>query len=566
MCGITGIIHTNRQVSFDEIDRFTNMLEHRGPDDKGIFIKDNIAFGHRRLSILDLSPAGRNPLYKKFDDGSEYIITYNGEIFNFIELKNELIKYGYRFDTQTDTEVILAAYHKYGDECLHHFNGMWAFAILNLQTNDIFISRDRFGIKPLYYCTTPSSLYFASEIKAFLAIPEYSFEFDEIEVRKALSNVVNYEGNSHYTIFKNIYKLLPGYNLKIKNGIEASVEKWWFLENNIKETSLSYEEQKNEFKYLLLDAIKIRLRSDVNIGTSLSGGVDSSVIACAINHLFKENSNIQRIPKDLQSVFSITFPGSFLDEKEFIDIVIKEKNIKVKYLSISEPSEFDIIKSTYFSENLTISSLYPILQMYNLMRKNKVTVTLDGHGSDELLCGYSFYLNWQLDNFFPNLIYNFEKGILPAILKNFDITSMASGVEVRMPFLDHRLVSFIFSLHYCSIIGNGYTKRILRESFDDLVPFSIIYRQSKIGINSPLNSWFNTNLNNIVLSFFEDNFSKNNNFFDYKRLYQKFFEKTKLKNWQNNLEDFNQANELWIHLNLFLLNHLYIENNWKKYV
>lgn len=564
MCGICGIIHSNKPVNVDELTTFTNFLTHRGPDDFGIYIKNNIGLGHRRLSILDVSPAGKNPMIKKFDDGKELIIVFNGEIFNFIELKKELSSYGYKFNTETDTEVILAAYHKYGKDCLHKFNGMWAFAIYNPQDNSFFISRDRFGIKPLYFCIDGNSFYFSSEIKGFLALSNFSFQFDDDEVKAALSNPVGYEGLTPKTIFKNIFKLLPGHNLIIDNRLNIYYEKWWYLENNLLEVPRNYFEQVEQFKNILFDAVRIRLRSDVNIGTSLSGGVDSSTIACLVQYLSKEKS--ERQAPDTQSVFAAKFPNSFLDESYFIDYLAQEKKFNLKNLIVTSPTEDDIIKSIFISESIIVSSLHPIIKIYELMRNNNTFVTLDGHGGDELLCGYTFYLNWPIRQFKQYLQHNFERAILPAILRNYDIASMANGVEVRMPLLDHRLVVFTFSIPEFSIIGNGYTKRILRDSVNEIVPYKIIYRQSKIGFNSPLNNWFNDVLNKFILNIFENNFFKNNPYWNYQNLYDNYFYKTKNKLWQNTIDDFNKANNLWIKINLTFLYSLYIQNNWKNYV
>jgi len=402
-----------------------------------------------------------------------------------------------------------------------------------------------------------NSFYFASEIKAFLNIEDFFFEFDEESTKFALSNIVGYEGLSPKTLFKNIFKILPGYNLLIDSKGNIKYDKWWHLENNLIDPPINYKDQVEIFRNLLIDATKIRMRSDVNIGSSLSGGTDSSTIASIVQLLSYDK--IERKAPASHYVFAAKFPNSFLDESYYIDLISKEKNFNLISLSFEQPTQKDIIKSIFISENITVSSLLPIIKTYELMKQNNVTVTLDGHGADELLCGYTFYLGWPQNNFKEKLQFNFEYNILPAILRNFDLSSMANGIEVRMPFLDHRVVSFIFSLPITSIIGNGFTKRILRDAFSDIVPHEIIYRHSKIGFNSPTNNWLNSCLNDTAVQIFSNKFFNNNPFWDYNTLKDKFYKKTLLKKWENNTNDFLVANEFWSYINLTLLYELFIE-------
>jgi asparagine synthase (glutamine-hydrolysing) len=207
MCGISGIINKNsKPVSYDQIKKINDLIKHRGPDDEGYYFGENFAFGHRRLSIIDLSEAGHQPMSYK----DKYVIIYNGEVYNYVELKSELLNYGYDFQTKTDTEVILAAYDKWGSDCVNRFNGMWAFALYNKEKNYIFCSRDRFGIKPFYYAQTGEKFIFGSEIKQLLEYFPHRYVNESIVIDYLVTGFLEH---TDQTFFKNIFKLNPACNL-----------------------------------------------------------------------------------------------------------------------------------------------------------------------------------------------------------------------------------------------------------------------------------------------------------------------------------------------------------------
>jgi asparagine synthase (glutamine-hydrolysing) len=279
MCGITGIWNFDgNDIPKEKLKSFNDSLSHRGPDGDGLYIDSvsHIGLGHRRLSILDLSERGAQPM--SYLNG-RYQIVYNGEVFNFIELKNELLALGYTFASDTDTEVIIAAYDAWGTSALLKMNGMWAFAIWDMQKKELFIARDRFGIKPLYYNFRPGvSLAFASETIAFDSLDGFKKEFDEKLLSYAVQKPFNLEGYG-YTIYKGIYSLLPGHYAVIRSEDKKIHQKrWWNTLDNKIQVPDTYEKRVKLFRDMFINSCNLRLRSDVSIGTALSGGVDSSAV------------------------------------------------------------------------------------------------------------------------------------------------------------------------------------------------------------------------------------------------------------------------------------------------
>lgn len=579
MCGIVGVWNFNSQpVNPDELNRFTDTLAHRGPDGRGTFFDENIhlGFGHRRLSILDISDAAHQPMSYAQD---RYWITYNGEIYNFIELKHELEQLGYQFNTSSDTEVILASYDRWGEECQLHFNGMWAFAIWDKQERKLFISRDRFGVKPLFYCYDGNHFAFASEMKAFLALEWCNLDFDEEIIATALTNHLIVEGLER-SFLKNINKLLGGHCLIVRENQAPEIIRWWNTLDHLEEIPSSYKDQVSRFRELFLDACRIRMRSDVSLGCSLSGGLDSSSVLCGIKYIRNCDRNGERLAANWQKAFVATYPGTLQDERYYADEVIHHTGVTPVYCEIS-PSDINNIfkKYIYYYEDITEVWIGPWI-VYRTQRENNVFVTLDGHGGDELLGGYQQYIyslliesliqiprwgqakqyfdiyigfytknkrafnlciagiskikkyifnhmstycleitrslmgekrnSWLLvtpctfstppynqdnkllekhDRLFNELYCDFHYFNLPVNLKDYDRLSMAHGVEVRSPFLDWRLVCYTFSLPSDSKIGEGLTKRILRDAMKGILPESIRSRTTKLGFGDPKDDW-----------------------------------------------------------------------------
>jgi asparagine synthase (glutamine-hydrolysing) len=562
MCGIAGILNFRGKVDPVVLDHFTDSLAHRGPDGRGIFIDNSIGLGHRRLAILDLSDAGKCPMAYGGKDGKRYWITYNGEIYNFLELRNELKKLGYTFRTETDTEVILASYAKWGKDCLLRFNGMWAFAIWDSTEQKLFIARDRFGIKPLYYATTPEHFIFASEIKAFLELKDFPIQLNNNVIPQIIQNSYSHEGSANQTPMKNVLRLPAGHCINVLNNSTYRLDKWWETADHIPHVPERYEDQVERFRELFIDAVRIRMRSDVAIGTCLSGGLDSSAVASSMSmiHLGSRNEDLERCPKDWQQTFIATFPGTNIDEKEYADEVVQHTNSKPHYWIFDEHDALNhIIDSVWAMEDIYGGIAVPVWCLYRELRRNKVVVSLDGHGGDELLGGYTWYLDWPMNKVNQNLYSDFHYTLLPAILRNYDRCSMAHGIEVRMPFMDWRLVTFAFGLTPESKFGGGFTKRILRDSMNGIMPEKVRRRINKIGFNSPMIEWFNGGMKPLIEKIVNHKFWLESPYWNGRLLRNQILEKTNANAWCYN--DWGLSLHIWTLMNIVLWQLLFVEKD-----
>ena len=406
MCGIAGIFNFTNKVNESEIKRFTNSLKHRGPDDFGIkfFFDTKLALGHRRLNILDLSSNGRQPMSYQ---NSRYNIIFNGEIFNYLELKSELKNYGYKFYNQTDTEVILAAYDKWKENCFSKFNGMWSIAIWDDKLKKLCLSRDRFGEKPLYYRYINNKFCFASEIKSFIKLDDFEENEFDFEI---LENFKNLEGNEN-NIIKTVKTLRAGYNLIINHSGNYKIEKWWDMNDCLEQSDLNYDEKIEKFEELFKDACKLRLRSDRNLGISLSGGLDSTGLLATI----KSIDNKVHIPS-----YSLIFNNTIYDEGTYVEYLnnfFPGTVKKIDYENINFSVD-DLHKVILSNENLEEPHIGPWI-IYREMKKNNIVVSLDGHGPDELLGGYydhfKFAIEDEIDLEKKEKLINLRKEIYPNI-------------------------------------------------------------------------------------------------------------------------------------------------------
>tara|TARA_Y100000389_G_scaffold188076_1_gene210209 strand:+ start:34079 stop:35929 length:1851 start_codon:yes stop_codon:yes gene_type:complete len=400
MCGIVGIFNfDNEKINSNELKNFNNSLIHRGPDAQGNYINEaqNIGLGHNRLNILDLNERANQPM--KFKD--RFVINYNGEIFNYKELRQELEKKGYKFKTTSDTEVALISFVEWGEDCQKKFNGMWALTIWDEKTKCLFISRDRFGEKPFYYLKKNNKFYFASELKAFMFlkkenIPDFNYN------NLAYSASTSIHKDSAYTdetFLKNVKELKPGHQIIVNFTGQIRLKKWWSTINNLQNVSIKYEDQINEYKDLFLDSCKIRLASDVKIGTSYSGGIDSSCVLSIINDkLAKDNQN------KLSNVFTLNYLNDFDDDIFGNDLEYSKSlnynqiNRNVINLDLEKIDPEDIIKIIYYQEEISGTDGVGPWLIYKKMRENNIKVSIDGHGSDEALGGYPKYLIYALQD------------------------------------------------------------------------------------------------------------------------------------------------------------------------
>jgi len=598
MCGITGILNLNKKpVDKTVLTKMTKTLSHRGPDDEGIFVDKNIGLGHRRLSIIDLSSAGHQPM---FYDNKNLIIVYNGEVYNYLEIKEELVNKGYKFVTKTDTEVILASYKEWGTDCLKRFNGMWAFIIYDQKNDLIFAARDRLGVKPLYYLADKEKILLASEIKAILQYPGVKAEPKEKIIWDYL--VAGWVDHSAETFFENVKELRGGHYLILRKK-KIEIKKYWDL--TLEENKLSETENIKKFKDLFIDAVKLRLRSDVALGTCLSGGLDSSAIVMAVNQSVKQTKldQVGRWQKTFSAIYDKK--NQNCDESQHIKVVLNKTGAKPYFVTPKgEKLKSEIEKIVWHQDQPFLStSIYAQWNVFRLASQKKVKVMLDGQGADELLAGYTGYFGlyfqsllktnqftlllselnyfakkhppfWKalgeiftralragwlgnsstrffqninpayqifsesfLKQFsvpkrisfskdsFTNALYNSLKMNLSSLLRYEDRDSMAFSIESRVPFLDYRLVEFIFSLPANYKIRQGETKWVMRKALKGLLPEKIRNRQDKIGFATPEQDWLQKDMKKELITCFSSESFAKRGYWDSSKvleLYQKF--------------------------------------------
>lgn len=394
MCGISGIVSLNETDALSRLISKMNMsVKHRGPDDEGIFIyKNRLALGHRRLAILDLSREGHQPMSLEQKE-NKYTIVYNGEIYNYIELRKSLQEKGYTFRSNTDTEVILAAYSHWGSKCVEKFNGMWAFCIHDLRKGLLFCSRDRFGIKPFYYAQVGKYFLFGSEIRQLLHF------FDKKCVNyAALADylIIGYENHTNMTFFDAIYKLPQSSNLiyDIKKNSFSICEYYNLGQQKRFLKSLDYEGVIGECKLLFEDAVKIRLRSDVKVGACLSGGLDSSSIVTFARGILNNADE----SKNFTAIHAKSADEK-RDESRYAQLVADHTSIKLD--TITPPSDINLIETT---RDVLTTQEEPfggpsVLMQYFVFQRAKqlgLKVMLDGQGGDEVFVGYERYYSSYL--------------------------------------------------------------------------------------------------------------------------------------------------------------------------
>ncbi len=556
MCGIAGIINKNNQpVDEHRLKMMTNMVVHRGPDNQGFYVHQNIGLGHRRLSIIDLSHTGDQPMKL----GDDYVITYNGEIYNYIEIREELIKLGYSFSTQSDTEVILNAYKMWGTKCVEKFNGMWAFAIYDIKNKIVFCSRDRFGVKPFYYTIKGGSFYFGSEIKQFIGLHSTWKANKSVLMDYLIFNLLDHTDEC---FFEGIKKLQGSHNLVYnleKNKFKIS--KYYKIKINKNIGALNEDDSIQTLRTQINNSVQFRMRSDVKVGTCLSGGLDSSYIAALASKKYN-NANEKFIAITAQSL------DKREDETVFAEKVVNSSNLN---WVTTKPTAEDFIgvldEVIYNQEEPFISpSVYMQHFVMKKAREAGIVVLLDGQGADELLLGYQRYLgayfkslpkidllsnilksknqygvsafamlkyHWYFTSYsvrykrnisrFSNVskeyldcvnrgmirqMTNSYKDInelqqleifstqLPSLLRFEDKNSMANSIESRLPFLDWNFVETALSINNSFKIKDGWSKYILRKSMEGQLPDDITWRKSKIGFNAPTSIWFH-HFNNI---------------------------------------------------------------------
>jgi asparagine synthase (glutamine-hydrolysing) len=586
MCGITGIMSFNLVGKFNKIhiSAATKAIEKRGPDFQDVYADEWVGLGHRRLSIIDTTSVAHQPMW---DETKRYCIVFNGEIFNYRELKEDLAKNGISFFSQSDTEVLLKLFIRDKEKCLSKLNGFFAFCIYDKKEQTFFVARDRYGIKPLLYVHDENKFLFSSEMKSVL---HYGIEKD-IDFTSLYSYLqLNYIP-AEDTIFKKVKKLLPGHYL-IVSSRQITTQKYYSVPYHRDENarSISYDQAKQQLKNILEDAVQRRLVADVPLGSFLSGGIDSSVI-----------SGLASKHKPDLHTFSIGFKDEkFFDETSYANLVAKHFSTQHTVFSLTNDDLYQHVHQIldYIDEPFADSSAINVYILSKETRKH-ATVALSGDGADELLGGYNkhaaFYrmkhAGWKENlvsafapmlNLFPqsrnsglsnkarqlvrfgegmklkpsdrywrwagyanesevyrllnassqqqlsqeeynarktfftkdipdeynlsDILLTDTKFVLPNdMLTKVDLMSMAHGLEVRVPFLDYRVVDFIFSLPDDFKINSSSRKRILQDAFRDMLPAEL-YNRPKKGFEVPLSKWLRKEMKSLIT---DDLLSKN---------------------------------------------------------
>ena len=554
MCGICGFYGSPDSKKDQQalLDRMNETQKHRGPDDRGTFLEGPAGLGHVRLSIIDLSSAGHQPMLY----GDRYAMVFNGEIYNYIELRNELIEVGYGFHTDTDSEVILAAYDHWGEDCLSRFNGFWSIVIYDRKTEELFLSRDRFGVKPLYYTNQPGYFVFASEIKTLLQDDRIKREANDAVIFDYLVN--GFVDCTEETFFEGVYRLGAGCCMHIDSAGGQEIRRYYELPYSEQLIGDVNDDMVLRFRDLFRDSVKLRLRADVPIGSCLSGGLDSSSIVCESSRQLREqNAGTE------QKTFSSCYRGDPNDERVYIDAVVEKTGVKSYFTYPDGDTLFGDLEHLIYTQDepFVSTSMYASYCVMKLAHENGVTVLLDGQGADEILCGYRkarfhyikrliqagrlgraavesfYYLPYMrkgknvslladlsmfrqflgrtgkddirrrylersfsardLKNSYTDnerfLLNDFDRIVLPALLRYVDRNSMAFSIEDRLPFLDYRLVEYAMGLPLNAKISRGYSKAVMRKALD--MPEIIRTRRDKIGFYTPENSWIASHSN-----------------------------------------------------------------------
>jgi asparagine synthase (glutamine-hydrolysing) len=540
MCGINGFDWEDATLA----GRMNSSIHHRGPDDTGVFCDHRVTLGNNRLAIIDLSPAGHQPLH--YARGTDEVwITYNGEIYNFAEVRGELVSKGYSFHSRSDTETILAAYLEWGPSCVSRFNGMWAFAIYDVAKGIIFFSRDRFGIKPLYYRLGGRGLIFSSEIKGIAAA---GVQLQPCE--QAIFNFLymGYQDESEQTFFEGIKRLLPGHNAVYDLGSKSfKAERYYEVANAAAERAARSDA--DMLRRIFEDSIRRHLVSDVPVGSCLSGGIDSSGVVCAMRKL--------EPAADIQT-FSLVFPGTSIDESRYQGEVVKACSTVGHQTTFTAEEFLSDLPDLVRTQEEPFSGLSPYGQ-YRVMKiahEAGMKVLLDGQGADELLAGYHTYFPylyyellaeaklgelvratyryWRrrgsarpivrflfmlMPGFVQNYAYKRRRGYIsrgfysryhgavggrkprkklsealletltsysiPYLLRLEDKNAMRWSIESRVPYLDKQFVEYAVALPSSAKLSGDSTKVLLRSALEGLVPSQILQRRDKVGFQTP---------------------------------------------------------------------------------
>lgn len=605
MCGIAGILSGGEPINEKLLTHLGQKLAHRGPDGQQIWLSPDRACGfvHARLAIIDTDARSDQPFVS--EDG-RYTIVFNGEIFNFLELRTELSAQGYRFRTEGDTEVLLNGYRAWGPAMLPRLNGMWALAIRDNADGSIFFARDRFGIKPLVYAQQGNRFAFASEVRALLDVP-WVDKSPAIEVaERLLFDPFGVEGSEH-SLHQGIKRLPAGHSAKWLDG-RFHVARWWVTADHLDiEMPAHAADAANRFRDIFFDSTRLRMRSDVAIGSCLSGGFDSTAVVSAMAHIAELDGGHERESKDWRHAFVATFSGQPHDETAEATQAAQHAGVTPHFFDLGKDDGVDLVDTVLDAlDDVYISLPTSPWRIYQEVRRHGVRVTLDGHGADEMMGGYrqggqniafalrnllgdragigstaawlsetaklaalrvdrSYFLSRhpfkapdRLDiaaykdnlpahytGLDKRLYAMFNASILPTILRNFDRLSMAHGVEVRMPFMDWRLATYVMALPDNMKSDGTYSKLIARNALRGIMPESIRSSTRKIGFNSQMPAWMNSSLGDWAHRLLTTSHDAFDQMVDRKALNARVAELNLSKGW-----DWTSVGRLWPYINM----------------
>jgi asparagine synthase (glutamine-hydrolysing) len=455
MCGIAGIYkyHSpNTHSSEDNLRRMLSVIRHRGPDETGIYLGNNIGLGSVRLSIVDLS-TGQQPLS---DESENYWIVYNGEVFNYPELRSALEKKGVKFKTQCDTEVVVQMYAEYGADCLRYFNGQFAFCIWDKAKQELFLARDRVGIRPLFYWSEGEAFAFCSEIKGLFTLDRIP---KAIKPESMAQIFTFWSALTPNTVFENIYELPPGHHMMVKNG-NVKIEKYWSMNFNVdgNQETKSISSTAAEFEELFKDAIKIRLRADVQVGAYLSGGLDSSLTTAYIHE----------IDPGVLNTFSIGFKDKAFDETKFQQDVSKKFDTKHAAFECSSEDIAENFADTIWHTESPIlrTSPTPMFMLSKKVREQNIKVVITGEGADEIFAGYNIFKEAKIRRFWANQPDSkFRPQLLSTLYKYLPMMKSSNNLALKM-FFGYKLNETSNPL-YSHLLRWHNTSRIITYFSDD---------------------------------------------------------------------------------------------------
>jgi asparagine synthase (glutamine-hydrolysing) len=570
MCGFVGMIALNGcQANAKVIERMSAAIQHRGPDQDGHYLSGAVALGFRRLAILDLTPTGHQPMLSP--DG-DVVLVFNGEIYNYLELRRELEARGHRFASSGDSEVLLHAYLEWGNGCLERFNGMWAFLVYDIRHNKVFGSRDRFGKKPLYRYRHADFVFFGSEIKAILASGVHPGTVNwRIASRFLLQGKL--DGANNQTFYSDIEEIPAGSAFVMDLKGNTTAWRFWSIEDS---TTENVANPASSFYDIFHDAMKLRMRSDVPVGVFLSGGLDSTSIICDLAKMW--NGNLERPPYSLRA---FTYHSPEFDESAYICDTIRQTGAQLDQFEPDTSLLWHNLEKMLWHQDEPVHSVVPLItfDLFRMAARSGYKVILNGQGADEVLAGYwNFFTNYwysllkdfrfveawreiaafslahqrdqlpllgktvrhslgchlsrfsnyrklaerrrlqaiknhpwftsELSRYFDgectkadNNVYDepslngalkraVEQEPLPLYLRIEDRNSMAHSVEVRLPFLDYRLVSLAFGLPCNWRVRGPWNKYVLRQAMEGRIPNSVRNRVDKMGFPAPWRNWF----------------------------------------------------------------------------